>query len=55
MKMKNFEIEKISIFSDTPKIFGAKNFRTQTDRAPRDFYEMSSDQNVVKIMVFYFP
>ena len=51
MKMKNFEIEKFR-FSD-PKFLNA--VRTQTDRAPRDFYEIASDQNVVKIMVFYFP
>ena len=51
MKMKNFEIENF-------RFFGPKNFRllrTRTDRAPRDFYEIASDQNVVKIMVFYFP
>ena len=50
---KLYENEKIEIeFFD---FFGPTIFRTQTDRAPRDFYEMSSGQNVVKIMVFYFP
>ena len=52
MKMKKIEIENFRFFSD-PKFLNA--VRTQTDRAPRDFYEMSSDQNVVKIMIFYFP
>ena len=28
--------------------------RTQTDRAPRDFNGIASDQNVVKIMLLYF-
>ena len=50
MKMKNFEID-FFIFRTSKKI----GVRTQTDRAPRDFYEIASDQNVVKIMVFYFP
>ena len=52
MKMKNFEIEIFRFFR-TPKFLNAMG--TQTDRAPRDFYEIASDQNVVKIMVFYFP
>ena len=52
MKMKNFEIENFRFFR-TPKILNA--MRTQTDRAPRDLNEIASDQNVVKIMVFYFP
>ena len=52
MKMKNFEIEKFRFFR-TPKFLNA--MRTQTDRAPRDLNEIASDQNVVKIMVFYFP
>ena len=52
MKMKIFEIKNFRFFR-TPKFVNA--MRTQTDRAPRDFYEIASDQNVVKIMVFYFP
>ena len=40
------------IFSDPQKMHA---MRTQTDRAPRDLNEIASDQNVVKIMVFYFP
>ena len=51
MKMKIFEIEK-NVFSDPKKLHA---MRTQTDRAPRDLNEIASDQNVVKIMVFYFP
>ena len=49
---EKFWDRKFSIFSD-PKFLNA--VRTQTDRAPRDFCEIASDQNVVKIMVFYFP
>ena len=52
MKMKIFEIENFRFFR-TPKFLNA--MRTQTDRAPRDFYEIASGQNVVKIMLAYFP
>ena len=52
MKMKIFEIEKSRFFGP---IFFLHTMRTQTDRAPRDLNGIASDQNVVKIMVFYFP
>ena len=51
MKMKKFEIENFRFFR-TQKILNA--MRTQTDRAPRDFYGIASDQNEVKIMLLYF-
>ena len=51
MKMKNFEIENFRFFR-TPKNVHA--MRTQTDPAPRDLNGISSDQNVVKIMLLYF-
>ena len=52
MKMKIFEIENFRFFRSPKKLHA---MRTQTDRAPRDLNEIASDQNVVKIMVFYFP
>ena len=59
---KIFEFEKIEIFSlkivwkwkISRSIFFFNAVRTQTDRAPRDFYEIASDQNVVRIIVFSF-
>ena len=49
--MKNFEIENFRFFR-TQNFLNA--MRTQTDRAPRDFYGIASDQNEVKIMLLYF-
>ena len=49
-----WKISRSKIFD----FFGPKNFRllrTRTDRAPRDLNIFCSSQNVVKIMVFYFP
>ena len=66
-RKKSIKISRhtVSLGPKKSKIFGSENIfsdpknfrllRTQTDRAPRDFYEIASDQNVVKIMVFYFP
>ena len=51
MKMKNFEIENFRFFRTQKNVHA---MRTQTDPAPRDLNGISSDQNVVKIMLLYF-